>query len=82
MNCGRQTGDELKVDLQNRTIDLLLSDQETENRRKSWKRPTLRSDSPWQELFRNHVGQLDSGGCLEFAVKYRNLGKVVRRHSH
>ncbi len=39
-------------------------------------------DSPWQELYRQHVGQLETGGCLEFAVGYRNLRKVVPRHSH
>ena len=42
----------------------------------------LRNDSPWQELYRAHVGQLDTGACLEFAVGYHDLREVVPRHSH
>jgi dihydroxy-acid dehydratase len=42
----------------------------------------LKNDSPWQELYRAHVGQLETGGCLDFAVSYRDLRKTVPRHSH
>ncbi len=38
--------------------------------------------SPWQEFYRDNVGQLETGACLEFAVKYHDLRKVVPRHSH
>ena len=72
----------VKVDLKNRRVDLLLSDEEIEARRKTLPPAKLRNDSPWQELYRAHVGQLDTGACLEFAVGYRDLGDVVPRHSH
>jgi dihydroxy-acid dehydratase len=77
-----ETGDRVKVDLNNRRVDLLLDDSEIERRRMALKPAELKHDSPWQELYRNHVGQLDTGVCLEFAVKYRDLRKTVPRHSH
>jgi dihydroxy-acid dehydratase len=77
-----QTGDRVRVDLRNRRVDVLIDDAELVRRRREMKLPELRSDSPWQELFRSHVGQLDSGSCFDFAVKYRDLRKVVPRHSH
>ena len=77
-----QTGDRVKVDLLNRRVDLLFQDEEIAARREALPDAQLRSDSPWQQLYRAHVGQLDTGACLEFAVGYRDLGKVVPRHSH
>jgi dihydroxy-acid dehydratase len=75
-----ETGDRVKVDLRNRRVDVLISDEEMAQRR----RPPveLRHDSPWQELYRAHVGQLETGACLEFAVGYRDLRKIIPRHSH
>jgi dihydroxy-acid dehydratase len=40
------------------------------------------NQTPWQELFRAHVGQLSSGAVLEFAVKYQNVGADIPRHNH
>ncbi len=77
-----RTGDMVKVDLKNRRVDLLVSDAEIENRRSALPPAHLKNDSPWQELYRAHVGQLDTGACLEFAVNYRDLWEVVPRHSH
>jgi dihydroxy-acid dehydratase len=77
-----RTGDRVKVDLRNRRVDVLLNEQEIGVRRSDLKRMPLKDDSPWQELYRKHVGQLDSGACLEFAVPYNDLRKVVPRHSH
>ncbi len=77
-----RTGDMVQVDFKSRRLDLLISDEEIEARRKAVQPGPLKHDSPWQELFRDHVGQLDTGACLEFAVAYRDLDKVVPRHSH
>jgi dihydroxy-acid dehydratase len=77
-----QTGDLVKVDLRNRQVELLLSGEEIARRWQDYKVPELVNDSPWQELYRTHTGQLETGACLEFAVKYRDAGKVVPRHSH
>jgi dihydroxy-acid dehydratase len=77
-----EMGDRIKVDLRQRRVDVLLSDEEIERRRASLKPAELKNDSPWQEVYRTHTGQLESGACLDFAVKYRDLAKVVPRHSH
>jgi len=77
-----QTGDKVKVDLRSRRVDVLLSDEEIERRRRELKPAPIRNDSPWQELYRAHVGQLSTGACLDFAVSYRDLRKIVPRHSH
>ena len=77
-----QTGDKVSVDLESRRVDVLLSDEEIERRRRELKPAELKNDSPWQELYRAHVGQLETGACLEFAVGYRDLRKTVPRHSH
>ena len=77
-----QTGDKVKVDLRNRRVDVLLSQDEIERRRDRLDPVLLRNDSPWQELYRAHVGQLDTGACLDFSVRYRDLRKTVPRHSH
>jgi dihydroxy-acid dehydratase len=77
-----QTGDQVRVDLKARRVDWLVSDDEIARRRAAFKPEQLRHDSPWQQLFRAHTGQLDSGACLEFAVAYRDMGNVVPRRSH
>ena len=72
----------MKVDLRSRRVDVLLSDEEIERRRAAQQPATLKHDSPWQELYRQHVGQLQTGACLDFAVGYRDLRKTVPRDSH
>jgi dihydroxy-acid dehydratase len=77
-----ETGDRVRVDLKNRRVDVLLDDIEIERRKRDTKPAELTNQSPWQEFYRSHVGQLDTGACLEFAVGYRDLRRVVPRHSH
>lgn len=77
-----QTGDRVQVDLRSRRVDVLLTPEEMARRWEEIKPADLKHDSPWQELYRSHVGQLDTGACLEFAVRYRDLRKTVPRHSH
>jgi dihydroxy-acid dehydratase len=77
-----RTGDEIKVDLKQRRVDVLLTEEEIAARRASLKPAEITNQSPWQEFYRSNVGQLETGACLEFAVKYHDLRKVVPRHSH
>jgi len=77
-----RTGDQVRVDLANRRVDVLLSDEEIAERRKGLAQDGLKHESPWQELYRSNVGQLETGACLEFAIGYRDLRQVVPRHSH
>jgi dihydroxy-acid dehydratase len=75
-------GDQVVVDLNSRKVELLISDAEIARRWSELEKPELKNESPWQELYRANVGQLDTGACFEFAVKYRDLRKTVPRHSH
>lgn len=77
-----QTGDMIKVDLRSRSVNVLLSDEEIARRKAELTPAPLKSNSPWEEFYRGHVGQLETGACLEFAVKYHDIRKVVPRHSH
>jgi dihydroxy-acid dehydratase len=77
-----RTGDLLKIDLNARRVDILISDDEIAARRAAMKIEIPPSQTPWQELFREHVSQADTGSVLEFAVKYRDAGKQIPRHSH
>jgi dihydroxy-acid dehydratase len=77
-----ETGDKVRVDLERRRVDVLLSDEEISERRARHQVGVLKNDSPYQQLYREHVGQLETGACFEFALGYRDLRKVVPRHSH
>jgi dihydroxy-acid dehydratase len=77
-----RTGDEVKVDLENRRVDVLIDEAEIAARWKALARKPLKHDSPWQELYRTYVGQLETGATFDFATNYRDLRKTVPRHSH
>jgi dihydroxy-acid dehydratase len=79
-----KTGDRIRIDLRKARVDVLLSDEEIAERRKALKLPALENQTPWQELYRQTVGQLDGGGCLEAALKYQDLVHLrgLPRHSH
>lgn len=76
------TGDLIRVDLNARRVDLLLSEEEIAARRAQWKPAELHNDSPWEKIYRENVGQLDTGACFDFAVEFRDLCQIVPRHSH
>jgi dihydroxy-acid dehydratase len=79
-----RTGDRIRVDLRKARVDVLISDEEINERRKAVKLPIPESQTPWQEIYRSMVGQLDTGGCLEPALKYQDLVHLrgLPRHSH
>jgi dihydroxy-acid dehydratase len=77
-----RTGDMIRVNLRERRIDVLISDSEIAARRADLPPANIKNNSPWEQLYREHVGQLESGACLDFAVDYHDLRKVVPRHSH
>jgi dihydroxy-acid dehydratase len=60
----------------------LISEEEITARWKTLEQKPLVHDSPWQELYRAHVGQLETGGTFDFATRYHDLRKIVPRHSH
>lgn len=80
-----RTNDRLRVDLNSRSVNVLVSDEEMAERRLAWSPSYPASQTPWQELYRQLVGQLSTGGCLEPATLH--LKVIARtggepRHSH
>ncbi|TDI14415.1 dihydroxy-acid dehydratase, partial [Acinetobacter baumannii] len=68
-----KTNDRLRIDLNKRSVNVLISDEELEQRRREWKPTVSPSQTPWQEMYRNMVGQLSTGGCLEPATLYMRV---------
>ena len=79
-----KTGDEIRVDLNTRRVDLLIDDAEMEARRAAYAPPELVHQTPWQEIQRRMVGQLSTGACLEPATLYLRVVAThgTPRHSH
>ena len=77
-----ETGDRLRVDLRRRRVDILLPEETLAARRAAHTPARLEHHTPWEELYRAHVGQLADGGCLEFATRYRSVTAKLPRHSH
>ncbi|PZU76571.1 MAG: dihydroxy-acid dehydratase [Brevundimonas sp.] len=72
-----KTGDRVRIDLNTGRADILISDEELAQRRRAleaaggYAYPA--SQTPWQEMQRAVVGQLETGAVLEPAVKYHRL---------
>ncbi|MDL2353801.1 MAG: dihydroxy-acid dehydratase family protein, partial [Pseudomonadota bacterium] len=68
-----RTGDTIRVDLNLGSCDMLVSDAELAARKTLPLPPVPASQTPWQELYRATVGQLETGACMELAVPYRGI---------
>jgi len=77
-----QTGDRVRLDLNASRMDALVDDAEWQRRRAAWTAPEIVSQTPWQEIYRTHVGQLADGGCLELATAYQRIGRDLPRDNH
>jgi len=77
-----RTGDRVRVDLNARQVTALVPGPEWEARDTAAWDAAPASATPWQQLYRDHVGQLHTGGCLEFACGYRAVCGTVPRHNH
>jgi dihydroxy-acid dehydratase len=83
-----QTGDRVRIDLRQRTVNALMSDAELAERRRAldaaggYRYPA--SQTPWQEIQRSMVDQLGDGMVLEPAVKYQKIADTfgVPRDNH
>jgi dihydroxy-acid dehydratase len=83
-----QTGDRIRIDLRQATADMLVEEAELKARRLrlesagGYGYPA--SQTPWQEIQRDLVGQLADGMVLEPAVKYQRVAATfgVPRDNH
>ncbi len=77
-----KTGDMLLIDLNQGSLDVMLYKSELQKRHDELKTEEIENQTPWQEIYRNTVGQLSSGGIIELAAKYRKIRNTIPRHSH
>ena len=77
-----ETNDVIRVDLEAGAIDMLVPDEELRARRERLAPPDLPNHTPWQEIYRSHVGQLADGGVFDLATKYQDVRRFVPRASH
>ena len=67
------TGDMIRIDLNNCRVDLLVTDDEFARRKAAWVKPVLLNQTPWEEISRSMVGQHGTGACLEPATLYLDI---------
>jgi len=77
-----QTHDMIRIDLNLGTLDVMLEDSELQKRRTKLQIKEIEHQTPWQEIYRDTVGQLSSGSIIELAAKYRKIRHTIPRHSH
>ena len=74
-----ETGDTVRLDLGASRMDAVVDDAEWAARKEAWSPPKLEHQTPWQEIYRTHVGQLAQGGCLELATAYQRVREALPR---
>jgi dihydroxy-acid dehydratase len=82
-----RTGDRVRIDLNKRTANILISEDELDSRRADYQKhgyPYPPSQTPWQEIQRDIVDQFDQGMVLKPAVKYQRVAqtKGIPRDNH
>jgi dihydroxy-acid dehydratase len=83
-----KTGDRVRIDLNKRTANILLSEEELEKRRDALKKSGGYKypdhQTPWQEIQRGLVDELANGMVLMPAVKYQRIAetKGLPRDNH
>ena len=83
-----QTGDRVRIDLLKGEVNMLVDPKELDRRREALRSAggfqSPQSQTPWQEMQRAVIGQMDTGAVLEPAVKYQRIAqtKGIPRHNH
>ena len=82
-----QNNDIVRVDLNTGTVNMLVSDEELEQRRATLEAsggfPIPESQTPWQQYFREMVQPFSQGMTLRDAPNYRDVGyKYKPRNNH
>ena len=76
-----KTGDRVRIDLKKGEANVLISDAEVKQRHADLMAkggfPYPKNQTPWQELYRDTVGQQATGACLELATRYRNIAGTI-----
>ncbi|TKT73781.1 dihydroxy-acid dehydratase [Afipia massiliensis] len=76
-----KTGDRVRIDLNKGEANILISAEELKKRHADLKAnggfPYPKNQTPWQELYRDTVGQHATGACLELATRYHNIAGTI-----
>ncbi|MCA3556206.1 IlvD/Edd family dehydratase [Aestuariivirga sp.] len=76
-----KNGDMVRIDLNKGACDMLVAEDELKRRREELEKnggyQAPPSQTPWQEIFRKEVGQLDGGMVLKGATKFRRVAKTM-----
>ncbi|KAI3320705.1 dihydroxy-acid dehydratase [Xylariaceae sp. AK1471] len=75
-----RNGDVVRVDLNKRRVDIMISDEELTARRKELEANggyhCPPSHTPWQDIFRREVGGLSEGMVLKRAVQFQRIAQT------
>jgi dihydroxy-acid dehydratase len=83
-----RTGDRVRVDLNRREVNALLTAAEFDQRRREMAQAggfeQAPAQTPWQEIHRDITGQFEGGAVIESAVKYQRIAQTMGlpRDSH
>jgi dihydroxy-acid dehydratase len=83
-----RTGDRIRIDLEKCEVNVLIPQDEMDVRRQKLREaggfPIPASQTPWQEMQREVVSQMDTGAVLEPAIKYQRIARTkgIPRHNH
>jgi dihydroxy-acid dehydratase len=61
-----QSGDRIRLDVDARTLDLLIDDAELQRRREAWTAPPPKDDRGYRQMYEQHVLQANEGCDLDF----------------
>jgi dihydroxy-acid dehydratase len=75
-----KTGDMISLDVENRTLELLVDHDEIEKRKASWKPTHPQIDRGYVQLYQQHVEQAHLGADMDFLKG--GSGSKVTRDSH
>ncbi|WP_343504472.1 L-arabinonate dehydratase [Alloyangia pacifica] len=70
-----KTGDIVRLDLPNRSLDMLVDEEEIARRRAAWTPPEPRFERGWGYMFSRHVTQADKG--CDFDYLERDFGRTA-----
>ena len=85
-----RTGDRVRIDLNKREANILISDEELAERKREVQGHLSNGglsyvpahQTPWQEIQRSMIDQFQEGMVLKPAVKYRDVAKIRPRDNH
>jgi len=71
-----KSGDRIRLNVAERDLQLLVSDEELAARRAAWSPPDIKAERGWARLYIDHVEQADRGCDLDFLTAPERHGTV------